>query len=172
MGLYQKIREQWKKPQTTMPELWHQRLVEWRHEPTTVRIERPTRLDRARSLGYKAKQGFVLVRERVVRGGHTRTRFKSGRRTKTSGIRLNLKKNYQQVAEERVQRKFLNLAVLNSYWVAQDGKHYWFEVILVDPSHPVIKSDKNLQWLTERKRHSRVHHGQTSAGKKGRGLQR
>ena len=81
-------------------------------------------------------------------------------------------KNYQQIAEERAQKKFVNLTVLNSYWVMQDGKYYWYEIIMVDPNHPVIKSDKKLQWLQKKKTSSRVFHGQTSSGKKGRGMRK
>jgi large subunit ribosomal protein L15e len=51
------------------------------------------------------------------------------------------------MAEERVARKYPNLEVLNSYWVWQDGRHKWFEVILVDPNHPAIKSDKDVGWI-------------------------
>jgi len=170
MGLYQHVRELWKKPQANMPALWRERLIQWRQEPSTVRVERPTRIDRARSLGYKAKQGIVIVRQRVLRGGHRRQQIKGGRRPKRFGTRLNLRKNYQQIAEERTQKKFVNLTVLNSYLVARDGKYYWYEIILVDPDHPVIKSDENLNWTTKQKNRSRVFHGQTSAGRKGRGL--
>ncbi|MFH1276563.1 MAG: 50S ribosomal protein L15e [Candidatus Woesearchaeota archaeon] len=170
MGLYKQVRELWKKPQANMPELWRERLIAWRKEDSTVKLERPTRIDRARGLGYKAKQGFIVVRQRVLRGGHTRPQIKGGRRPKRSGTRLNLSKNYQQIAEERTQKKFKNLVVLNSYWVAQDGKYYWYEVILVDPSHPVIKSDPKINWVCKKKNWSRVFQGKTSAGRKGRGL--
>ena len=172
MGIYQHIREAWKKPRETIPELWRERLLAWRREPATVRIERPTRLDRARSLGYKAKQGIILARQRVLRGGHTRPQIRvGGRRPKRSCTRLSLRKNYQQIAEERAQRKYENLAVLNSYWVAEDGKHAWYEIILVDPEHPVIKADPSLQWITAKKHLRRVFHGKTSAARKSRGLQ-
>ncbi|HLD01202.1 MAG TPA: 50S ribosomal protein L15e [Candidatus Nanoarchaeia archaeon] len=170
MSLYKQVRDLWKKPQAKMPALWRERLLEWRREPVTVKIERPTRIDRARSLGYKAKQGYTVIRQKVIRGGHTRPQIKSGRRPKRSGTRLNLRKNYQHIAEERVQKKYENLVVLNSYWVARDGKHYWFEVIMVDPDHPVIKADKNINWICSAKNRGRVFHGKTSAGKKGRGI--
>lgn len=170
MGLYQHIRETWKKPTENLAELWSERLIAWRTEPSTVKIERPTRLDRARSLGYKAKQGILVVRQRLLRGGHTRPQIKRRRRPRHSGLTLSLRKNYQQIAEERVQRKFENLMVLNSYWVGQDGKNYWYEVILVDPHHPVIQSDPSFQWVINRKNQSRVFHGKTSAGRKGRGM--
>lgn len=172
MTLYKKVRELWKKPKASLPELWRERLIKWRREPVTVKIERPTRIDRARSLGYKAKQGIVVVRQRVSRGGHRRGQPKRGRRPKRFGTRLNLDKSYKQIAEERAQKKFRNLVALNSYWVAEDGKNYWFEIIFVDPNHPVIKSDKNFAWLANKRTHSRVFHGKTSAGKKSRGLTR
>ena len=170
MGLYQQVREAWKKPQANLGSLWRERLIAWRQEDATVRIERPTRIDRARSLGYKAKQGFIVVRQRVLRGGHERPQIKGGRRSKRFGRNLTLWKNYQQIAEERTQKKFENLVVLNSYWVGKDGKHAWYEVILVDPDHPVIQSDPKINWICQQKKRSRVFHGQTSAGKKSRGL--
>jgi large subunit ribosomal protein L15e len=170
MGMYKYVKDLWKKPKANMPELWRERLIKWRKENVTVKIEKPTRIDRARSLGYKAKQGFIVVRQRVPRGGHTRPQIKKGRRPKRYGTRLDLNKNYKQIAEERCQKKFVNLTILNSYWVAEDGKSYWYEIILVDPNHPVIKSDKNLTWLQDKKHGSRVFHGKTSAGRKSRGL--
>ncbi|MBU0456576.1 MAG: 50S ribosomal protein L15e [Nanoarchaeota archaeon] len=170
MGMYQKVRELWKKPKENMPELWRERLISWRKEPVTIKLEHPTRIDRARSLGYKAKQGYIVVRQRVIRGGHTRPQIKGGRRPKRYGTRLSLRKNYQQICEERTQRKFANLVVLNSYWVAEDGYYCWYEVILVDPEHPVIKSDPKINWVCDKKNRSRVFHGKTSAGKKGRGM--
>lgn len=170
MGLYQRVRELWKNPKENMPELWRERLISWRSESETIRIEHPTRIDRARSLGYKAKQGYIVVRQRVARGGHVRPQIKGGRRSKKYGIRLSLRKSYQLIAEERAQREFKNLAVLNSYWVAEDGSYYWYEVILVDPEHPVIKSDPNINWICSKANKSRVFHGKTSAGKKVRGM--
>jgi len=170
MGIYKYVKDLWKKPKANMPELWRERLIAWRREPVTVKLEKPTRIDRARSLGYKAKQGIIVVRQRVPRGGHTRPMIKKGRRPKRSGTRLDLNKNYKQIAEERCQKKFVNLMVKNSYWVAEDGKHYWYEIILVDPDHPVIKSDKNLNWVCKKKHHSRVYHGKTSTARKSRGL--
>ncbi len=78
-------------------------------------------------------------------------------------------KSIQRMAEERAARRFPNLQVLNSYWVGEDGKHKWYEIILVDISHPVIKSDPNLNWLCEPAQKGRVFRGKTSAGVKGRG---
>ena len=88
------------------------------------------------------------------------------------GINMALQKSYQVIAEERVQRNFENLVVLNSYWVAQDGKYIWHEVILVDPAHPAIKSDKQLKWVCTPGNDGRVYRGKTSAAQKSRGLVR
>ena len=168
MGFYKYIRETWKKPKENIGELQRERLLQFRREPATLRIERPTRLDRARSLGYKAKQGILIVRQRVGRGGHTHPNITGGRRPKHNTQRKVVNKSYQQIAEERAARKFTNCEVLNSYFVIQDGQHKWYEVILIDRAHPAIVSDDNLNWISLQK--GRVFRGLTSAGKKSRGL--
>ncbi len=172
MGMYKHIRNLWKKPKANMPELWRERLLKWRREPSTIRIERPTRIDRARSLGYKAKQGFIVVRQRVPRGGHSRGSYLGGRRPKHNRKVMILGKSYKQIAEERANKHFPNCEVLNSYWVSQDGKHYWFEIILVDKANPAILSDKDINWITQKQHTRRVYRGLTSAGRHSRGLTR
>ncbi len=170
MGMYQYIREAWKKPSEVLEQLQHQRIIKWRTEPVTVRIERPTRLDRARSLGYKAKQGFIVVRQRVDRGGRQRPQIRHPRRPKAMSRRKDLTMNYQQVAENRVARKYPNCEVLNSYYVAEDGLHYWYELILVDRTSPSVLADSRINWIFSHK--GRSERGLTSAGKRGRGLLR
>jgi large subunit ribosomal protein L15e len=166
MGLYKYVKKVWKQPKKNMPELWRERLVEWRKDPSTKRIERPTRIDRARSLGYKAKQGYLIVRQRVIRGGHKRAKIKKGRRPKRYHQRKNLDLSYQTIAEGRADKKYPNCEVLNSYFLAKDGRHYWYEVILIDRDHPVIKADKRVSWIGKEK--GRVHRGLTSSAKKSR----
>ena len=78
--------------------------------------------------------------------------------------------SYQWVAEQRVQRKFRNLEVLNSYNIGKDGLYYFYEVILVDPSKPEIKNDRTISWITQKQNKNRVMRGLTSAAKKSRGL--
>jgi large subunit ribosomal protein L15e len=63
-----------------------------------------------------------------------------------------------------------NIEVLNSYWVGEDGRHKWFEIILVDRAHPVIKADKDINWITQKANRSRAMRSLTSAGKNVRGL--
>lgn len=169
MGIYKYIGNAWKRPKESLKHLWKQRLIDWRREGSTVKLEFPTRIDRARALGYKAKQGVFVVRQRVLRGGHVRKR-PIGRKQKNKRSRLDLRKNYQLIAEERAIRNYPNCEVLNSYWVGQDGKQYWFEIIVVDRSHPAIRSDNNLNWITDKQHIRRVFRGLTSAGKKVRGL--
>jgi large subunit ribosomal protein L15e len=154
-------------------ELMRQRLIEWRREPAIVRVEKPTRLDRARKLGYKAKQGFVIVRVRVRRSGLRKQRPKAGRRPKRMGVKkYKPAKSLRLIAEERAARKFPNLEVLNSYWVGEDGRFKWFEVIMVDPHHPAVKTDKDINWICQKQHKGRVFRGLTSAGKRVRGLRK
>ncbi|MBP5394832.1 MAG: 50S ribosomal protein L15e, partial [Candidatus Methanomethylophilaceae archaeon] len=70
----------------------------------------------------------------------------------------------------RDQKRFPNLEVLNSYWVGADGQNEWYEIILVDPHHPVIQADPKINWICYNTPTNRVYRGKTSAGKKGRGL--
>lgn len=170
MGMYKHIRQVWTKPKKNLGSLWKDRLVEWRKDPATLRLKRPTRIDRARELGYRAKQGIIVVRQRVQRGGKMRPDDMKGRRPKHSRRKLVVGKNYRQICEERCARKFPNCEVLNSYYVAQDGRFYWYEIILVDRDHPSILKDKSLSWMFKAQHTKRVHRGLTSAGKKSRGL--
>ncbi|MEM3609031.1 MAG: 50S ribosomal protein L15e [Candidatus Bathyarchaeia archaeon] len=171
---YKYIAEAWSKPEKSfVDELMRQRLIEWRKQPAICRIEKPTRLDRARKLGYKAKQGFIVVRVRVRRGGLRKQRPKAGRRPKRMGVKkFKPAKSLRLIAEERAARKFPNLEVLNSYWVGEDGRSKWFEVLMVDPNHPAIKADKDINWICQKQHRGRVFRGLTSAGKKVRSLRR
>jgi large subunit ribosomal protein L15e len=171
---YKYIAEAWAKPEKSfVDELMRQRLIEWRRQPVVTRVEKPTRLDRARKLGYKAKQGFIIVRVRVRRGGLRKQRPKAGRRPKRMGVKkFKPAKSMRLIAEEKAARKFPNLEVLNSYWVGEDGRSKWFEVIMVDPHHPAIAADKDINWISQKQHRGRVFRGLTSAGKKVRGLRK
>lgn len=150
-----------------------QRQREWRKGPAISRLENPSKPDRARELGYKAKQGVIVVRARVRRGGRRKSRPTSGRRPKRMGVsKFTPKKGIQLISEERVARKYPNLEVLNSYKIGEDGQHHYFEVILIDPSHPAIQNDPDYQWITDPSQRGRVHRGLTSAGRSARGLKK
>ena len=146
-------------------------MIQWRAGNAVEKVEKPLRLDRARALGYKAKKGFIVLRVRVLRGGRKRVRVGvKGRKTRKQTNRKTLKMNYQWVAEIRAARKYPTLEVLNSYNIGKDGQHYFYEVIMVDPSKPEIKSDRTTAWITEGKNRKRAERGLTSAAKKSRGL--
>jgi len=152
-------------------ELRHERLLTWRREHTVTRLEHPTRLDRARAVGYRAKGGYLVARVRVRRGGQNKRAIIAGRRPKHKGIlQMTLRKSLRRIAEERAQKHYPNLEVLNSYWVGEDGKQKFFEVILVDPSHPEILADPKIAWISAPAQRGRVYRGLTSAGREGRGL--
>lgn len=166
MGLYKHLRENWKNPEIL--DIYKKKMVEWRKEPATIRIEKPTRLDRAHSVGYRAKQGFVVVRQRVMRGGRLREKFNKGRRPRARRRKKIVAKNYQRIAEERANKQFKNCEVLNSYYLTKDGIFYWYEIILVDRSHPSIMHDERINWIMDKR--GRACRGLTSAGRKSRGL--
>jgi large subunit ribosomal protein L15e len=160
----------WKRPREGLGDAYKANLVKWRSEPAVTRIARPTRPERARSLGYKAKQGITVARVRVARGGRKTPQTAGGRRPKRAGRFFTLNKSKQQRAEEHAAKRFRNMEVLNSYWVGEDGKDAWYEVILADPSHPSVAGDKDLKWLKTGKHGGRADRGLTSSGKRSRGL--
>jgi large subunit ribosomal protein L15e len=170
---YSHIKEAWRSPDDgKLAELQWQRKQEWREQGAIERIERPTRLDEARELGYKAKQGVVLARVSVRKGTANISRFTAGRRSKRTGVnRIGRKKNLNRIAEERATRKYPNLRVLNSYWVGEDGSQKWFEIILLDPNHPAIENDDDLNWICDDAHENRALRGLTTAGDRARGLQ-
>ena len=127
------------------PEL-RDRVISWRKQDAVTRIEKPSRILRARRLGYKAKQGIIVIRMRVGTGGMRKKRPTGGRRPKHLGVtRIKAAVNMKQVADRRVLERYPNMSLLGSYFIYKDGMHYWFEVILADPSHPRIVKDKELR---------------------------
>lgn len=181
-------------PASTRPFLSFSRLV------ALTRLTRPTRVDKARRLGYKNKQGVVIYRVRVRRGGRKKyfpilgllsrsfvfdffhRDFLHLSRPNAKGIvtgkpvrqgvnQLKNQRSLRATAEEKAGRALGNLRVLNSYWVNQDGTYKYFEVILVDPSHNAIRGDARLKWITAPAHKHRELRGLTAAGKKARGLQ-
>ncbi len=142
------------------------RLIEWRRGNSVVRVDHPTRPDKAHMLGYRAKQGYVVTRVKVLRGGHERPRFNSGRKSKNTRRKLVLGMNYQWISEQRANKKYPNCEVINSYFLAKDGKYYFYEVILID--REIGKKYPEIKNLAEQR--GRVYRGLTSAAKKARGL--
>jgi len=123
-----------------------EKAVLWRKQNAMIRIAKPSRISRARRLGYKAKQGIVVVRMRVGTGGMRKQRPRGGRRPKHLGVtRIKAAVSMKQVAERRVLERYQNMKLFGSYFLYKDGMYYWFEVILADPSHKRIAKDKEIR---------------------------
>src|SRR3989344_3980550 len=139
-----------KSPDYNYQRLYRERMIEFRKPTETiVRVEKRLNIPRARELGYK------------------------GRRPKRTGVtKLTRRISIQGIAEKRTGKKFPNCEVLNSYFVGEDGKNKYFEVILVDTSAPEIIADREINWITGKKQGRRAERGKTSAQRKSRGLKR
>ena len=136
----------WLKMLKENPMELRQRAVIWRNQNAITRVEKPSRIARARRLGYKAKQGIIVVRMRVGTGGMRKERPRGGRRPKHLGVtKIKADVSMKQVAERRVLERYPNMKLLGSYFLYKDGMHYWFEVVLADPSHPRIAKDKEIR---------------------------
>ncbi|CAE8664703.1 unnamed protein product [Polarella glacialis] len=174
MGAYKYLEEMWRKKQSdVMRFLARLRTWEYRQLPAVHRCARPTRPDKARKVGYKAKQGYLVYRVRVKRGDRKKRVAKGIVYGKPCGQGINKWKavrNLRNIAEERVGRKCGGLRVLNSYWVAQDAVHKWFEVVMVDPFHKCIRDDPRINWICKNVMKHRELRGLTAAGRKARGL--
>jgi len=174
MGAYKYLEELWRKKQSDVLRfLLRVRCWELRQLPAIHRATHPSRPDKARHLGYKAKQGFVIYRARVRRGGRKRPIAKGivfGKPATQGIMHLKFQRSLRSVAEERVGRRCGNLRVLNSYWVNQDATYKYFEVILVDPNHGAIRRDPRINWIVNPVHKHRETHGMTATGKKSRGL--
>ncbi|MDW8083769.1 MAG: 50S ribosomal protein L15e [Candidatus Caldarchaeum sp.] len=139
--VYRLIGDFWRQRSDTLRSLLRQRMVEWRKEKAVVRVDKPLRLDRARSLGYKAKQGYIILRVRVRRGGFSKPRPRAGRRQKTLGVvRHKVNVSMKEEALQRVRKHFPNLETLGAYPLAEDSLYRWYEVVAVDPNHPSVAS--------------------------------
>ena len=159
MGLYQYIKQTFQQEYKNRDENYKNRLIKWRKEPSIVRLERPTNIARARVLGYKAKQGYIVVRVKVKKGRRKRPKPDGGRKPAKNILFVSPKISKRLQAEQRAARKYRNMEVLNSYWVGEDGQKVYYEVILVD-------RDKYPNLL----RRGRAFRGLTAAGRKVRGL--
>jgi large subunit ribosomal protein L15e len=73
MGCYKYMEELWRHKQSdALRFLLRVRAWEYRQRPNILTCNRPTRTEKAHRLGYKAKQGYVIVRAGVRRGGRKR----------------------------------------------------------------------------------------------------
>ena len=174
MGAYKYLEELWRKKQSdVMRFILRVRTWEYRQHKAIHRASQPSRPDKARKLGYKAKQGYVIWRVRVRRGNRRKLGIKGqiyGKPSTHGVLKRKFQRSLKSVAEERVGKICGGLRVLNSYWVGQDSIYKFFEVILVDPAHNAIRNDPKINWICKPVMKHRELRGQTSTGRKSRGL--
>ncbi|OAF65574.1 hypothetical protein A3Q56_06709 [Intoshia linei] len=174
MGAYPYITEIYKKKQSEMMRyLARWRCWQYRQLKSVVRVPHTSRPDKARRLGYRAKQGYVIYRVRIRRGNRRKKCRKGATYGKPTNHGVNEIKpirSLQAMAEDRAGRKLKGLRVLNSYWVGQDSTYKFFEIILIDPFHAAIRNDPKANWICSSVKKHREMHGLTSATKKSRGL--
>ncbi len=174
MGAYKYMQELYRKKQCdVMRFLSRVRTWNLRQLSSVHRASRPTRPDKARRMGYRAKQGYVIYRVRVRRGGRKRPVPKGatyGKPTNQGVNQLKFQRSLQSVAEERAGRRCGALRVLNSYWLCEDSTYKYFEIIMLDPFHKAIRRNPDAQWISNPVHKHRELRGLTSAGKKSRGI--
>jgi large subunit ribosomal protein L15e len=164
MSAYKNIRETLINEYKARDDLYKRKIAEWSSLQTVARIDKPSNIPRARELGYKAKEGILVARVKVVKGKRKRPKADGGRKPSKSGRFYARMKSLQSIAEERAARKFPNCEVLNSYSVGQSGTHSFYEVILADRQSAALKSDKNYRNLVNKR--GRAFRGMTSSGRK------
>ena len=165
MGAYKYITETFQKEYKERSEEYRQRVIAWRKKPSIEKVDKPTNITRARTLGYKAKQGYIVVRVRVDKGRRTRRKTMGGRKPKSNYKFVQPGHSHQVIAEQRANRKYRNLEVLNSYWVGEDGNYKYFEILLADPTKPSVNISSVI-------RQGKSFRGLTSAGQKGKGTKK
>lgn len=168
MGAYKYIKESFQQEYKERSMEMRKRLSAWNAEPTLRKVDKPTNVARARELGYKDKQGVIIVRARIRKGLSKRVKVDGGRKPSKSGRYFSMKKSTQAIAEERTSRAYSNCEVLNSYYVGEDGKSKYYEVILLDRSHGSVLSDPLYATVTNSR--GRAFRGRTAAGRRHRGL--
>jgi large subunit ribosomal protein L15e len=142
MGAYKHIAANFQQEYKDRNDYLKSKLIQWRSEPSILRINKPTNIARAHTLGYKAKPGVIVARIRIRKGLRKREKGRKGRKPSKAGRFFAHGKSFQAMAEERAARKFINCEVLNSYYVGEDGSYKFFEAILLDREHNSIKNDK------------------------------
>lgn len=163
MGAYKYIQKAFQKEYKERSKEYKDRLFDWRQGDSIVRVDTPTNLPRARILGYKAKRGIAVIRVRIDKGRRRRRAPHGGRKHRHNYQYVQPQLSHQAIAEQRASRKYINMEVLNSYWVGEDGTDKYFEVIL---------ADKKLIKVPATSRSGRAFRGLTSIGKRARGIRK
>ena len=139
--------------------------------PASLRLPRdPSHPTGQGSPPWLQGQTRVLIhRARVRRGGRKRPVNKGIRYGKPvhQGVKLKFARNLRSVAEERAARRG-GAPRVELYWLNEDSVYKYYEVIMVDPMHKVIRNDLRINWICNPVHKHRVIRGLTSAGRKHR----
>lgn len=123
MGAYKYLEELFKKKQSDLLRfLLRVRCWQYRQLNTIHRATRPMRPDKARRLGYKAKQGYVVYRVRVRRGGRKRPVSKGatyGKPANQGVNQLKFQRSLRSVAEVS-----LTHTIISFYTFTLSGREY------------------------------------------------
>src|SRR3989344_3219231 len=138
------------------PLAYRTRVFGQRNRPAVLRLERPSNIPRAKTLGYKAKQGIVIAQVRIRKGSGLHRRPARGRKPRRMGVKkLTRRSSRQSMAERRAGVAFTNC-----------------EVILADRASPSVLADLDKRWVGRKNHMRRAERGLTSSGKKSRGLKK
>lgn len=151
-------------------EAYKERMTKWRSEPPIIRADGPTNIARARTLGYRAKEGIMIARVKIRGGLSKREAPDGGRKPSKAGRFFSRAKSLQSIAEDRAARKFSNCEVLSSYFAGSSGSDRFYEIILLDRASPVLKADPHYSAIITQK--GRSYRGLTFQGRKHRGISR
>jgi large subunit ribosomal protein L15e len=166
--MYTHIKETMESEYQNRSDEYKSRIIKWNQEPPIIRVDHPTNVARARELGYRAKDGIIVVRVHVHGGMRKRKHNAGGRKPHASGRFFTQVKSLQVMAEERASRRYTNFEALNSYFVGAAGSDRFFEVILLDRNHNAIKNDPHYANVIGQR--GRAYRGLTSAGRRHRGI--
>jgi large subunit ribosomal protein L15e len=168
--MYKQMKQTMQAEYKNRSDIYKSRIIKWNTEPPMMRIDKPTNIARARELGYKAKEGVLMVRVMLHGGSRKRKHAAGGRKPSKSGRYFTQSKSFQAIAEERAARKFSNFEVLNSYFVGTAGSRKFYEIILLDKNSSTIMSDQQYKNIIAQNK--RAFRGLTSVGRRHRGMAR
>ncbi len=166
--MYKQMKQTMESEYKNRSDQYKSRIIKWNSEPPIMRVDQPTNIARARELGYRAKEGIIIVRVQVHGGMRKSKHPAGGRKPHASGRYFTQEKSLQVIAEERAARKFSNFEPLNSYFVGSAGSNRFFEIILLDRANNAIKSDPHYSNVIGQR--GRAFRGLTSAGRRHRGI--
>ncbi len=106
------------------------RLIKWHKGRPIVRVDGPTNIPRARTLGYKATKDIIVVRVRISKGKRVRRRADLGRKPGKNRKEVNPGAPLSYYAVVKAANRFSNLSPLGVYLAGETGTDKYFEIIM------------------------------------------